>query len=541
VQVSADRLMTAFAVVNLQATLISAFAGALAWRRRRATPAAVALGILMTGIALWCGVDLVIGLAVIGRLPESAARTALVAVIPLVAVIVAAVFGISRAISDAGWAPRPRTVVLLAVHPAVMVAASLSNPLTGALYRTHGIDAARHWFVWTPDWMFWPHMVYCYALLLWSYAALARTWRSGSPLQRRQAGAVLLALLIPGSINVILEVAGPGTMPDLTAVAFTATGAITAHALLRQGLLRLVPIARGLVLERLQDAVIVIDTGNRVLDVNLAGGRLIRTLAPHLRGPLMGQPAQEILRSSTGAATLTTGEHTVDLPDGRIVLDVRIEALTDERHRPIGRVFVVRDVTELAQLRAHLADQAVRDELTGLHNRRHLLAALERELERTSLDGQGLCVLMFDIDHFKSVNDDHGHAVGDALLVRIGRALADGLRGGDVLARYGGEEFVALLPATTLDHAMTRAEELRARCAAVEVSASSPAGAAVRRTVSVGVASAADLAQLSRREHRAGEVTPSEILRSADEALYAAKAAGRDRVVGPRVEQSVDR
>jgi diguanylate cyclase (GGDEF)-like protein len=529
VLVSADRLVTAFTVVNLLATVASALAAGVAWRRRRATPAAVALGLLMTAIAVWCGVDLVIGLAVAGHLPETAARVALGAVIPLVAVTVAAVFVISRSISSPGWTPRRRVIALLAVHPMVMTTAVLTNPWTEALYRVHGIDPGQHWFVWTPAWMFFfPHMVYSYGMLLWSFVALARTWRAGSPLQRRQAGAVLIALLIPGSVNLVLEIAGPGTMPDLTAVAFTATGTITAHALLRRGLLRLVPIARGLVLERLQDAVIVLDTNSQVLDVNLAGDRLVRALAPHLTGPLVGMPAREILRSPTSPDLLAAGEHAIDLPDGRLVLDVRIEPLMDARGRPIGRVFAVRDVTELAELRAHLADQAIRDELTGLFNRRHLLTALDRELELADRDGHDVCALMMDVDHFKSVNDDHGHAVGDALLVAISQALSGSLRSGDVLARHGGEEFVVLLPATILDQALGRARELRLRCSSVEVAA--PSGP-VRRTISIGVASARLLAAQIHPGPGTRTVTASELLRAADEAMYAAKTAGRDRVV----------
>jgi diguanylate cyclase (GGDEF)-like protein len=520
--VHGDAMMAVFAVLNLVAVVATGGVGLLAWRRRRATPAALALTTLMIAICVWCLSDLVIGLAAERRLPEWAARAAFVPVVPVVSVVVASTWAMSRAVADRGWTPSRRAVALLSIHPTLMTAAVISNGWTGAVYRPQGMLADAHWWVWTPGWLFWPHTVYGYTLLTWGYLRLAQAWQHGNPLQRRQAGTVLVALLVPAPVNITLEVIGPGTGPDLTAVAFAATGLLAAYALLRHGLLQLVPVARGLVLERLRDAVIVIDGDERLLDVNLAGSTLIHALAPDLPDSLIGVPAGHILRHHHPGGRLANGEYTVTLPTGPAVLDVRIDNLTDTRGRPVGRVFVVRDVTELARLRTELAEQAVRDELTGLYNRRHLMAALESQLEAALRDGEDLCVVMLDIDHFKSVNDQHGHAIGDSLLKVISQALATNLRRGDLLARYGGEEFVVLMPNATRDQALHRADQLRHHCAQATVG--TPTGP-LRRTTSIGVASA------RHTPARAGHLTPRELLHAADEALYAAKVGGRDRVV----------
>jgi two-component system cell cycle response regulator len=162
-----------------------------------------------------------------------------------------------------------------------------------------------------------------------------------------------------------------------------------------------------------------------------------------------------------------------------------------------------------------LARLARRDPLTGLPNRRALEEELARETARAARAGTPLSAVALDVDRFKLVNDAHGHAAGDAVLAEIAARAAAALRAGDLLARIGGEEFAALLPGADLDHAAEVAERIRARVAAGPVEA---AGRALAVTVSLGCAALAP-----GEDGRA-------LLARADERLYAAKRAGRDRV-----------
>jgi diguanylate cyclase (GGDEF)-like protein len=171
----------------------------------------------------------------------------------------------------------------------------------------------------------------------------------------------------------------------------------------------------------------------------------------------------------------------------------------------------------IGRLQADLAEQAIRDDLTGLYNRRHLMRALEAELARAERIGGPLSVVLLDIDLFKSVNDRFGHGVGDELLVAIAGVLSAAARQGDTVARYGGEEFVVLLPGTTPEQARNRAQEWRRRCAAASVrTEQGPLGA----TFSAGVACFPESGTSS-----------AVLLHAADKALYRAKAEGRDRVL----------
>jgi diguanylate cyclase (GGDEF)-like protein len=178
------------------------------------------------------------------------------------------------------------------------------------------------------------------------------------------------------------------------------------------------------------------------------------------------------------------------------------------------------DEHAIALERARLAAEtrARVDDLTGLHNRRHFTELLYRQVLRCGLTGDPVAVLMLDIDHFKSINDAHGHLVGDAALAAAAYRLRKAIRPTDVLARWGGEEFVVLLPSVhDAETLQNRAEELRQAISGTPLSVGT---AVVEMRISIGGA----CRTVSRTD---GSV----LLEEADKAMYEAKSAGRDRVV----------
>jgi diguanylate cyclase (GGDEF)-like protein/PAS domain S-box-containing protein len=165
-------------------------------------------------------------------------------------------------------------------------------------------------------------------------------------------------------------------------------------------------------------------------------------------------------------------------------------------------------------LQAH--QLSITDGLTGLNNRRHFFDEAKGEYERIRRYGRALAVVMIDIDHFKKLNDTHGHLVGDEVLREVARRIQEAVRTIDVVARYGGEEFAVLMPETELPEALKVAERICRRVAERPVYDS---GVTVFTTVSLGVAEID------------GQMTSfEEMLKCSDEALYAAKTAGRNRV-----------
>lgn len=159
---------------------------------------------------------------------------------------------------------------------------------------------------------------------------------------------------------------------------------------------------------------------------------------------------------------------------------------------------------------------AIRDELTGAYNRHYLAELLQQEKARFDRGGAVFSVCMLDVDHFKAVNDAHGHGVGDAVLKHFADMVQAAMRRADVFGRYGGEEFLLVMPQTALAGAAASAERIRA---AVEGGSCAALPAGQRVTVTIGVATIA-----------AGEDIPA-LLAHVDEGLYRGKEAGRNRVV----------
>jgi diguanylate cyclase (GGDEF)-like protein/PAS domain S-box-containing protein len=178
---------------------------------------------------------------------------------------------------------------------------------------------------------------------------------------------------------------------------------------------------------------------------------------------------------------------------------------------------------ELQQMFAREQRLARTDALTGVNNRRYWFALTEHAFEVAARYRHPLAVIMFDIDHFKLINDTFGHAVGDQMLERVAQVARAELRSADVIGRYGGEEFVIVLPETTAPQAYRAAERIRADVAAIHVPA--PKGDAAV-TLSIGIA---ETLLAPPAERLGGDDSVERVIQRADEAMYAAKQAGGNR------------
>ncbi|SNT25513.1 PAS domain S-box-containing protein/diguanylate cyclase (GGDEF) domain-containing protein [Noviherbaspirillum humi] len=181
-----------------------------------------------------------------------------------------------------------------------------------------------------------------------------------------------------------------------------------------------------------------------------------------------------------------------------------------------GYALIVRDITEKRKSAESLLHSISCDHLTGIANRRAFFEAAELELRRHQRVPRPISLLLIDADHFKQINDDHGHAMGDTVLQKLALILTQSVRGIDVVARVGGEEFAVLLPSTWMDEAVDIAERIRK---VVEMQSINVGGADLRYTVSIGVS------VISSTITSLGE-----LMDAADKALYLAKRSGRNQV-----------
>lgn len=208
--------------------------------------------------------------------------------------------------------------------------------------------------------------------------------------------------------------------------------------------------------------------------------------------------------------------------DGKIINFIAIKEDVTARKEAEEKLLRVKEqleekLGEIEALQSTLREQAIRDSLTGLHNRHFLNEALGRELARAKRGGYPICFILMDIDLFKQINDTYGHAAGDLAIRYFAGILQEFTRAGDISCRYGGEEFLIVLPNTDIESAAQIAERLRSSVEGAKIPVE---GFELQITISCGVS-----------EYPAHGETQAAFLAAADKALYAAKNGGRNKVV----------
>lgn len=426
---------------------------------------------------------------------------------------------------------------LVAVLPMANVLLVATNPWHGLVWRDFvpgppGSNALV--YVHGPGFYWVVACVYTYLLL--AVFLLLRALAQGTVVHRRQVWVILAATAVPfiGTVGYALGLTPPGL--NVTPMSFAITGVLLFVGLFRYRLFDLVPIARSTLIEQMPDAVLVVDGSGRVIDANPAA-----TLWLSL-GATLGMPLAAVVAlppTLLTAALEGDGDEPQQLNTvpPRYV-SVQRSPLADHRGVPMGYLLVLHDVTaqhttalqlrqvneeletkldEIHTLQAELRAQAFYDALTGLFNRRYAMETLQRELLRSADGERGLAVVLFDLDHFKSVNDTYGHATGDLVLQAFGAILLEMSRERDIACRYGGEEFLLALPQCSEHIAWARANAARQRLAAVTFT--SVGGDSFHVTLSAGVAA-----------FPTHGTTLDALLGAADHALYRAKSGGRNRV-----------
>lgn len=307
-----------------------------------------------------------------------------------------------------------------------------------------------------------------------------------------------------------------------------------------------IPTRVQVALDVMQEGVLLLDPQERIVLANEAfsrwagtpQARLLGTHASKLgwRVPESGDPATRFpwIQAIRESKPQTREPLLLSVPGGETrSLMINVAPVLDGWERAKGAICTFADVTELEERGARLehamkqlqeSQEEIRmqneelqvlvrrDPLTGVANRRAFLEGFEERFDVARREGQALACVMADIDHFKDVNDEHGHATGDAVIRSVAETLQTGVLSVEHVCRYGGEEFCVLLTDTDLDEARDFAESARRRI-------ESPGFTRIPVTASFGVATI-----------RAGARSPSELINQADEALYASKQGGRNRV-----------
>ncbi len=392
----------------------------------------------------------------------------------------------------------------------------------------------------------WYWVAFTQSYTLYAIATILLIWRfiEFRNIFRRQLALLIIAVLIPLIMNIVYQLIS-NLAPfifipvDLTPISFTITIWLISTGIFRTRLLDLVPIARDIVMEHIPEMVFVVDAHDRVLDANHVAEKLLGKS----RQEMIGRDPVEVFRQwpqflNRFLSTEKTREEVQISGDPLLMLEVVITPIYNEQTKDLnGRVILAHDITErkvlenqLKQinealetkiveaelLKAQVREQAIRDPLTGVFNRRFLAESLDKEIPKAERENIPVSIIMMDVDFFKNFNDTHGHKCGDIVLMDLANFLTKNSRQGDVVCRYGGEEFVILMPNATLHDAYERAETWRRDYTAKVIQYDNKALSA---SFSAGVAS-----------FPLHGPTGESILHAADHALYRSKSDGRNRV-----------
>ncbi|MHB8133173.1 MAG: histidine kinase N-terminal 7TM domain-containing diguanylate cyclase [Anaerolineaceae bacterium] len=387
--------------------------------------------------------------------------------------------------------------------------------------------------------VYWLIMAYTYMLVLFMLILLLiEMLRSNHRKFRWQSFLLFLATLVP-AIGGIIYNSGINPIPglDWTPVSVLVSVMLMTASVVGFGFMDIVPVARAILLEQMESGVIVIDPVIRVVDLNPAIKNFFKDQKFQI-----GMDASKMLASIgiTDVKFLQNGtnvqQEIFSNQSDWYCLDFRLSEL-HYKNRFLGWIGEFRDISnqkkteqekekinqqlnerlyEVQSLQNKLREQAIRDPLTNVFNRRFFDETFDREIALTKRSSQKLCVLMIDIDHFKQVNDEFGHDQGDRVLRNFGSLLMKNTRVSDVVCRYGGEEFIILLINVDIEQALVRANQLRE---AFRDMCLKDIKLKKELTISIGLS--------SYPKHGESKLS---LVRKADEAMYVAKNSGRNRV-----------
>lgn len=493
--------------------LLLAFLAVISWNRRKDAPEAATFAVLVASMAVYS-----FGYA--GELAQTTVSTAKFWLdVEYLALPWAGGLWVMAACKHNGIRSRP---VLLFFIPVITFIGHYSN--FHNLFYTAPMAMVHRPPFWVLTVQRGPLSMLDNAYLMVAFGVGAWIYLSGlrhaSSLVRKQAIVMVAGSFLPfvGYFSYLGGLTPWGL--DTAPITLGVTCFVLYYGIFHCGIFNVSPLARNLIFNSMRDAVLVLDTYDRLLDFNPAA----QTMFPVLNTRNLGTPLLPMLNSApavTGA--IIRGDDKVEIAieaatPGYYMLRIwPLYSSSNEHSRQVGRAIVLANVTAQVQLREELRSRSETDALTGVANRRRFDQTLKIECSRFRRGHAPFSLLMIDLDFFKDVNDRYGHAAGDEVLRQVAQILLGTLRATDVVARYGGEEFAVLLTETRLEGAMAIAERIRI---AVEEHVLAVEGTQIILTLSVGVSS-----------HCGEESETAEgLLKRADDALYRAKASGRNCV-----------
>ena len=307
---------------------------------------------------------------------------------------------------------------------------------------------------------FWIYVTVTYLAVIISSIMYFHYFFVSPKLYKKQALVMSISSILPWVVSSGIVIFNFDIIPllDDSIVFFLFSGFLFSYALFKLGILNILPIAHEIVLKNMSVGVVVLDTQSRLLEANPSATKILGLNNDKMVGKPIGDVLQILPNIGMDREVIKDVEiNTLD--NQKTYYEVRVNHIIKGKER-IGYIILLTNITEKKKAEIELTRISILDPLTNLINRRHFFVLAERELSRSKRHGLVFSLIMFDLDHFKGINDTYGHLVGDDVLCAVSRYCRSILRKEDIFARFGGDEFICLLPETDESQALQVAEKL---------------------------------------------------------------------------------
>ena len=429
---------------------------------------------------------------------------------------------------------KPQIIIELMIIPLLTVLAAFTNQWHHLLWTGFYWGSLKYnVLVYQHGIFFFAHVVYIYLLIFLAFSVLVENIFKTKPPFRTQLIIIAIAGLFP-MISGALYVFNIDfiTGLDISAFGFIITNLFLAVGFSRYQLLDLVPVARDTLIKQFHDGMLVVDSKNRIVEMNTTAGKLLHVVDTNPLGKYYQEffpceiDLQKSSRESLPAEICFNKEND-------IYYDLQVSSLSDKVSNPTGFLLILRDISirkqteiqlklandrlynqivEVNHLQELLKEQATHDSLTTLHNRRLMDDVLNQQLEQSNINHQPLSIIVMDIDHFKNTNDDFGHQTGDLILEAVGKCIKQSTRSDDFSCRLGGDEILISFQNMSSDKVVEKAEFIRNEINTIKTETE-------RQIISVSVS-------IGTATYPSDGKTIKELINLADHAMYLAKDRG---------------
>ena len=365
---------------------------------------------------------------------------------------------------------------------------------------------------------FWVSIAFAYLLVLISFLIVLRAFIRAHPPLKQQFSMLMIAISMPMLLNgIYMSRWSPLGKMDFTPIGFAATGVIIAWSLLRFNFLDIVPVGRTTMVDKMPTGMLVLDKKMRIADINPSAIQLLNLKEMNI----IGRQVESVFPKNSHLERILTS--TTDIKaealiteNGKRFIDVQVSLLTDKNQKIQGKLILIQDISGRKKMEDELFRLATQDPLTGIKNRRSLMDKLTHNFLKAKRYNRPLTFAIIDIDHFKRINDKHGHMVGDEILKEIVTRCDSSLRETDIFGRLGGEEFGVCFPETDIKGALTVCERLRSGISSFPFFFEK---LKIPCSISIGLSIVGET-----------DISVDDLMNRADKALYEAKRKGRNQI-----------